>query len=193
MADKGRHRRGAVAAPIAATAVAGLLLAGCTAGDGTLRGRAPLGGGAPGNGQVCTVVAIRGGRVIDQAKVGPGERFDLPVPPGRYWVGLWQPGQPRVAWLIACAVQAAISSGQTVTVNLQKARSEPPSDTPRHRGSVNRQEPVRVGWAGTNMTRQHPTPSGREDQASPRALAVPAPGITLPGQQPLAMLSGVLL
>lgn len=119
MAGRGKHRRGAVVTPIAAAAVAGLLLAGCAAGNGTLRGRAPLGGGAPGNGQVSTVVAIRGGRVIDQAKVRPGERFDLPVPPGRYWVGLWQPGVPRVAWLIACAVKAAVSSGQTVTVNLQ--------------------------------------------------------------------------
>jgi hypothetical protein len=81
--------------------------------------KTPSAAGAPGNGQVSTVVAIRGGRVIDQAKVRPGERFDLSVPPGRYWVGLWQPGVPRVAWLIACAVQAAVSGGQTVTVNLQ--------------------------------------------------------------------------
>jgi hypothetical protein len=104
-----------------AVAFVGLLLAGCAAGDGTLRGRAPLINGVPGNGQMSIVVAVHAGRVIDQAKVRPGEPFTLSVPPGSYQVGLWPPGQPP--GVIECPGYATVSGGQTATVTLECTRS----------------------------------------------------------------------
>ena len=81
----------------------------------------PLINGVPGNGQMSIVVAVHAGRVIDQAKVRPGEPFTLSVPPGSYQVGLWPPGQPP--GVIECPGYATVSGGQTATVTLECTRS----------------------------------------------------------------------
>ena len=114
LAGRGKQGRGLVA--LSGVVIAGLLLAGCATGNGTLSGRLPIIRGMDGNGQVSTVAAIHDGRVVAQVNVRPGGRFTLSVPAGSYQVGLWAPDQPP--GIIECPGYATVGSGQTATVNL---------------------------------------------------------------------------
>ncbi len=84
-----------------------------------ISGRAILTGRVPGSGRPFTVGAVRNGKIIKTAKVRPGDRFNLTVPPGHYKVGLWIPGTRQSPLYLTCIAHTTVNPGETSTVNLE--------------------------------------------------------------------------